>query len=122
MTRWDLVDVARSELHLRSVFHADAQAARDEMALVMRLAAVRARYRFDVLRPAPTRLEPAAGDGEIAKPHDVERPMRKVPGLVGSSHVLPLQRRHDQSSCRAVPHNYSRIPHSISTSSQRTSP
>src|SRR5215213_4939484 len=53
MTGRNLVDVSWSELHLRAVFHADADPAGDEMTQVMRLAAIRACYRLDVFRPVP---------------------------------------------------------------------
>src|SRR5215217_6225754 len=122
MSGRNLVDVSRAKFHLRPIVHTHTEPTGDQMTHVMRLTAVRARYGFDVLRPLPPRLELTAGDGEIAKPHDVERPMGKVPGLVGSVHVLSLQRRHLRPSCRSAPTGYSRIPHSISTSSQVGSP
>jgi hypothetical protein len=60
------------------------------MTHVMRLAAFCTRNGFDVLRPPPSWLELATGNGEIAKSHDVERSMGKAPRLVGSIHVLSL--------------------------------
>src|SRR5215217_4314750 len=90
MSRRDLVDVSRAKLHLRAIVHTNAEPAGDQMTHVMRLAAIRAGERFDVLRPPPPRLELATGDGEIIKPYDVERPMGEVPRLVWRIHVLPL--------------------------------
>jgi hypothetical protein len=60
------------------------------MTHVMRLAAFRARNGFDVLRPPPSWLKLATGNGEIAKPHDVELPMGKRSGFIGSIHVFSL--------------------------------
>src|SRR5829696_7601229 len=90
MSGRNLVDVSRAKLHLRAIVHTHTEPAGDQMTQVMRLAAIRARERFDVLRPPPPRLELATGDGEITKPHDVERPMGKAPRLVWSVHVLSL--------------------------------
>src|SRR5829696_4761063 len=125
MSGRDLVDVSRAKLHLCAIVHTNTEPAGDQMTHVMRLAAVRAGERFDVLRPPPPRLELTAGDGEIAKPHDVERPMGKGPRLVRSAHVLSLQRCHDLllALCLGSPMPFAHEGiFSIATSSHRTSP
>src|SRR5215203_3928977 len=98
MSGRNLVDVSRAKLHLRAIVHTHTEPSGDQMTHVMRQAAVRARYGFDVLRPPPPRLELATGDGEITKPYDVERPMGKGARLVGSIDIFPLQCCHDPLS------------------------
>src|SRR3954453_18155351 len=93
--RRDLIDVARTDLDLRSVVHPDVQDTRKHVPEMT----VRARDRpddgLDILRPPPPGLPREPRDGGLVEVDDIDVPEWEGPDDVRRGHqVLPLQPRH----------------------------
>src|SRR3954454_12805164 len=76
-------DVARSRDELGAVVHADRNPAAHVVLEVRRVAAVRARDRLDVVRPAPAGLENVSADLAAADVEDLRAAVGEFTDLVG---------------------------------------
>jgi hypothetical protein len=95
VARRDVVRVAGADLGGRPVLVLDVHPARDRVAEVLGLAAVRPNDRLDALRPAPARLEDEAADLGRPVADDVDLGLLRAPDLLRSVQVLGLDSSRD---------------------------
>jgi hypothetical protein len=67
MPWWGGVGLARLDCLLRAIAHAHRETPRDNMAHMTHLTGLGTHYRFDGLRPTPTRLQLEATDGKAGQ-------------------------------------------------------
>src|SRR5438552_2305990 len=101
-------EIARPELELFAVVHANRHPAADEIPHVRRLAAIGPGNGLDVLRPLPARLESRAAYGRAPQAHKIGTALVVLewPGFFRRIDALASHGSHKRPPCRDVSREY----------------
>jgi hypothetical protein len=94
MARWDLVDIAGIDVHLRPVVHHDMEPSADREGDVPHLAARGADDGLHVGRPAPTRRQRDPADDRLVEVDGLDLPPPERANPIRSRERLPLEAWH----------------------------